>query len=70
MTQLLLSGSEGIPLTLLAANDYNDWLNGQDKPVQNWLGSTQYKGKGLSLIPGTDGSLSQVLYVSDDKDSH
>ncbi|MCG9711763.1 leucyl aminopeptidase family protein [Shewanella insulae] len=70
MTQLLLSGSEGIPLTLLAKNDYNDWLNGQDKQVQNWLGSTQYKGKGLSLIPGTDGALSQVLYVSEDKDSH
>ena len=70
MTQLLLSGSEGIPLTLLAASDYNDWLNSQEKPVQNWLSSTQYQGKGLSLIPGNDGTLSQVLFVTENKDSH
>ncbi|MCG9746197.1 leucyl aminopeptidase family protein [Shewanella sp. Isolate8] len=70
MTQLLLSGSEGIPLTLLAASDYNDWLNSQEKPVQNWLSSTQYQGKGLSLIPGNDGALSQVLFVTENKDSH
>ncbi|KIO35181.1 leucyl aminopeptidase family protein [Shewanella sp. cp20] len=70
MTQLLLSGSEGIPLTLLAASDYNDWLNSQEKPVQNWLSSTQYQGKGLSLIPGSDGALSQVLFVTENKDSH
>ena len=70
MTQLLLSGSEGIPLTLLAASDYNDWLNSQEKPVQNWLSSTQYQGKGLSLIPGSDGALSQVLFITENKDSH
>ena len=70
MTQLLLSGSEGIPLTLLATSDYNDWLNSQEKTVQNWLSSTQYQGKGLSLIPSNDGALSQVIFVTENKDSH
>ncbi|MFV7770626.1 leucyl aminopeptidase family protein [Shewanella marisflavi] len=70
MTQILLSGSEGIPLTLLSTNDYNDWLSSQDKTVKNWLTNTQFSGKGMSLIPGSEGALSQVLYVTDDKDSH
>lgn len=70
MTQLLLSGTEGIPLSIIATNDYPTWLTKQPAPQQNWLNNTKFSGKGLSVIPNADGAIAQVIYVTKEIDSY
>ena len=70
MTQLLLSGTEGIPLSIIATDDYPTWLTKQPAPQQNWLNNTKFSGKGLSIIPSADGAIAQVIYVTKDIDSY
>ncbi|QYJ87597.1 leucyl aminopeptidase family protein [Shewanella mesophila] len=70
MTQLLLSGTEGIPLSIIATHDYPTWLTKQPAPQQNWLNNTKFSGKGLSIIPNTDGAIAQVIYVTKEIDSY
>lgn len=68
MTPLLVNGSAGIPLSIIASQDFEQWLAKQASAQQNWLKATQFSGKGLSLIPGSDGQISQVIYVTDKPD--
>lgn len=70
MTQLLQSGTEGIPLSLLTIDDYPTWLAKQPKLQQNWLDSTRFPGKGLSIIPNAEGAIAQVIYVAKTLDSY
>ncbi|GGI74795.1 leucyl aminopeptidase family protein [Shewanella gelidii] len=70
MTDLLISGASGTPFAILTSEEYSDWLAQQPTHVQTWLSSTGFEGKGLSLIPGTDGSLFQAILVSDDCHSY
>ena len=70
MTQLLLSGTEGIPLSIIATDDYPTWLTKQPAPQQNWLNNTKFSGKGLSIIPSADGAIAQVIYVTKEIDSY
>lgn len=68
MTPLLVNGSAGIPLSIIASQDFALWLTKQTSSLQNWLKATQFSGKGLSLIPDSDGQISQVIYVTDKPD--
>ncbi|MCE9678970.1 leucyl aminopeptidase family protein [Shewanella sp. AS1] len=70
MTQLLLTGTQGIPLHLIHAQDFDQWLEKQPENHQNWLKSTRFSGEGLSLLPSSDGSLAQAIYVTETPDSY
>ncbi|WNO60070.1 leucyl aminopeptidase family protein [Rheinheimera sp. MMS21-TC3] len=70
MTPLLINGSAGIPLTIIAKQDFEQWLSKQASSLQNWLKATQFSAKGLSLIPDSDGQISQVIYVTDKPDAY
>ncbi len=61
MNSLLVSGSHGTPLRIIETADYDSWFEEQSESLQNWLASTEYKGKGVSLVPGNDGVLNQVI---------
>jgi len=54
-----------IPLSLVAVNDYENWLQDQNKFSQNWLSNTGFKGEAgqWSLIPAEDGRPSRVLFL-------
>lgn len=65
MNSILIADTQGTPLHILPSDKYDDWLEGQNDAVKNWLQQTQYKGTGLSLIPGPQGQLSQALFVDD-----
>ncbi|ABV36099.1 Leucyl aminopeptidase [Shewanella sediminis HAW-EB3] len=70
MTDLLISGVPGTPLTILHTDSYADWLAQQEQQTQNWLSSTQFSGKGMSLIPAANGELAQVILVSAETESY
>ncbi|MGI5308090.1 leucyl aminopeptidase family protein [Rheinheimera sp. WS51] len=70
MNPLLINGSAGIPLTIIAKQDFEQWLSKQATSLQNWLEATQFSAKGLSLIPDSDGQISQVIYVTDKPDAY
>jgi len=70
MTELLISGVTGTPLIILASSMYNTWLAEQSMHIQNWLNSTKFNAKGLSLIPSSEGKLAQVIFVTDEIDSY
>lgn len=65
MNSILISDNKGIPLHILATDGYPSWLEQQTDRVKNWLQQTQYKGKGLSLIPNAEGDLSQAVFVDE-----
>ncbi|CAM3663751.1 leucyl aminopeptidase family protein [Rheinheimera salexigens] len=69
-TPLLVSGSTGIPLAIIATQDYTKWHEQQPTAQQNWLKATHFPGKGLSVIPNNDGQIGQVIYVSDTPDAY
>ncbi len=62
MTDVILSGQEGTPLFVIEKDSYNSWLDQQSDNIQAWLSDTQYKGEGLSLLPGNNGKIEAVLY--------
>ncbi len=70
MTPLLLSGTQGIPLSIISTQDFQSWLAQQDQIQQNWLTATHFSGKGLSLIPNNEGGIAQVIYVTDEPDTY
>ncbi|WP_221797438.1 leucyl aminopeptidase family protein [Oceanobacter mangrovi] len=51
-------------LTLLTTDEYASWCE-QNPQYQSWLAANRYEGKGLQLLPGSDGSL-QALFVAND----
>jgi len=63
MNNLLNAENNGTPLIIIEKPAYQAWLANQDKQGQNWLANTQFKGEGLSLIPNSEGKLSQALFV-------
>ncbi|WP_371185494.1 M17 family metallopeptidase [Thalassotalea maritima] len=66
MSDLLIAGSTGTPLTILNESQYSTWLENQSDFHKNWLTQSQYKGKGLALLPGTDGAIVKALMVVKD----
>lgn len=70
MTSLLIAGSNGIPLSIISPEDFSQWHEQLPAAQQNWLKATKFSGKGLSLIPGADGELAQVVYVSESPDDY
>ncbi|WP_394388186.1 leucyl aminopeptidase family protein [Shewanella woodyi] len=70
MTNLLISGASGTPLSILHTDSFDAWLTEQTQQTKNWLSTTQFSGKGMSLIPDTNGELTQVIFVSSEPDSY
>ncbi|MGS2722842.1 leucyl aminopeptidase family protein [Porticoccus sp. GXU_MW_L64] len=70
MNPLLIAGNHGTPITLLETANYETWFEQQPEPLQNWLASTEYKGKGISLVPGEDGVLNRVVLGVKDANSY
>ncbi|MCV6603673.1 MAG: leucyl aminopeptidase family protein [Porticoccaceae bacterium] len=70
MNSLLIAGDHGTPITLVETSSYDTWFEQQPESLQNWLASTEYKGKGVSLVPGEDGVLQQVILGVNNIDSH
>ena len=63
MNNLINAENTGTPLTIIEKSAYQEWLEEQDQSCQTWLANTQFSGSGLTLIPATDGQLSQALFV-------
>jgi leucyl aminopeptidase len=63
MNNLLNAENSGIPLIIIEQANYTPWLAKQTQQQQNWLANTQYQGKGLALIPDTEGELKQALFI-------
>ncbi|KGJ91024.1 leucyl aminopeptidase family protein [Colwellia psychrerythraea] len=63
MNNLLNAENSGTPLIIIEKSAYPEWFESQEKHSQTWLSNTQFKGRGLSLIPNNQGELSQVLFV-------
>jgi leucyl aminopeptidase len=63
MNNLLNAENSGIPLIIIEQASYTPWLAKQTQQQQNWLANTQYQGKGLALIPDTEGELKQALFI-------
>ncbi|UTW44387.1 leucyl aminopeptidase family protein [bacterium SCSIO 12696] len=70
MNSLLITGTHGTPITLVETGNYDAWFEQQPEPLQNWLASTEYKGKGISLVPGEEGVLNQVILGVADANNH
>ncbi|MGS0682682.1 leucyl aminopeptidase family protein [Shewanella sp. 125m-7] len=70
MSNLIISGASGIPLSIFNSDTFAAWREQQPQRIQNWLNTTQFNGKGVSLIPSADGELEQVVFVSDSNDSY
>ncbi|MEC4726943.1 leucyl aminopeptidase family protein [Shewanella sp. D64] len=70
MTDLLISGVSGTPLSILHADAFDAWLAEQAPQTKNWLTSTQFSGKGMSLIPSANGELSQAIFVTSEPESY
>ena len=65
MTALLNTGQQGVPLLVFNSNDFNAWHPTQSPFIQNWLQANHFKAPGLCLIPSIEGTLAQVIWVSD-----
>jgi len=63
-------GTHGTPISIIETEHFNDWLESQSAQSKNWIAASGYKGKGLCLIPDTDGKLSTVVYGVDDANDH
>ncbi len=70
MSDLLISGTQGIPFYILSTQGYQDWLETQTEQVQNWLRNTDFDGKGSNVIPSPDGNIQSVILVTDEPDSY
>ena len=70
MNNLLNAENSGIPLIIIEQASYTAWLAKQTQQQQNWLANTQYQGKGLALIPDTEGELKQALFIVADANDY
>ena len=64
MTDTLIeNAASAIPITAIAADDFDAWADGQPEDVQIWTASTGFTGKAgtICLVPGAEGQLSRVL---------
>ncbi|WP_394202127.1 leucyl aminopeptidase family protein [Shewanella waksmanii] len=69
-TQLIVHSKDGTPLHIISSDQYPTWLDKQPQQVKNWLTTTNFNGKGHSIIPNTEGALDQVILVSNDIESY
>jgi leucyl aminopeptidase len=70
MNDCFSATEKGTPLHIISTNQYNTWLAEQTEFSQNWLISTGFTGKGLSLLPNTNGQISLAVYVVKDPSHH
>lgn len=70
MSNIIVSGVSGIPLSIFNSETFALWRAKQASSVTNWLTTTQFSGKGMSLIPNTQGELAEVIFVSNSDDSY
>lgn len=68
MSAVLASGDQGTPLSIIESADYSHWLESQPDTVRNWITASGYSGQGVQLLPGSDGSLQQAVFVCDSLD--
>jgi leucyl aminopeptidase len=66
MNNLLNAENTGIPLIIIEKSAYKTWLASQDKQSKAWLSNTQFTGKGLALIPNSQGKINQAVFVVSD----
>ena len=62
------SESPATALTVLESANYSNWLEQQPPLTQNWIKASGYQGKGIQLLPGSNGELTQALFVCDSLD--
>ncbi len=65
----LVYGRQGQPITIVVADQYQQWLLEQPEFIRNWLANSGLKEKGHRLIPAPDGTLDQVIVVVEDNQS-
>ena len=70
MSKLFTVGTHGTPISVIDTEHFSDWLKSQSAQSKSWMAASGYKGTGLCLIPGTDGTLSAVVYGVDDLNKH
>jgi leucyl aminopeptidase len=66
MNNLLNAENTGTPLIIIEKAAYKNWLASQEKQSQAWLSNTQFTGKGLALIPNSQGEINQAVFVVTD----
>src|SRR5690606_24974662 len=60
---VLAAGRQGTPLLILESALYAAWLEQQPASTRNWLQACGFSGKGLQLLPDTEGKLQRGLFV-------
>ena len=60
-TELLHSGQDGLPLTLIETAQFESWVSAMPKAQAGWLKASGYSGKGHALLPDAEGGLSGVV---------
>ena len=68
MSSVLSTGHQGVALTILESADYSHWLESQPELLRNWIAATGFSGKGVQLLPASDGTLSKALFVCESLD--
>ena len=61
-------GSQGTPLIVKNQSEYDQWQQTLPQESQNWLVSTAFSGKGLTLLPSASGQLEQAVFFCDTSD--
>ena len=59
------AGTQVTPISIIETEHFSDWLKSQSAQSKNWIEASGYKGKGLCLIPDTEGKRSSVVYGVD-----
>ena len=70
MTSLYSTGTQGTPIVILQYDQFHLWLESQPSHTQTWITASGYQGKGLCLIPDSEGQLSKVIYGVEDINHH
>ncbi len=62
MSESLVTGQHGTPLTLITQEQYQDWFDRQDAFTRAQLDNCAYKGRGHAVILNSQGALERILY--------
>ncbi len=62
------SRKDATPVYIIRQKEFSAWFKKQNTPVKNWLETNQFRGEpgNVSLIPGNDGKIKQVVYCISD----
>ncbi|HCM48043.1 MAG TPA: leucyl aminopeptidase [Colwellia sp.] len=66
MNNLLNAENTGTPLIIIEKSAYQSWLARQDEQSKTWLSNMQFTGKGLAIIPNSQGEINQAVFVVTD----